>query len=174
MAVPSTRNCIVPVGINEPKAGATVAVKVTDWPNSDGLSDDNIVVVVPILSTVCVRTPLVLGKLLASPRYLATMLWLPIDNEDIENVARPPDIVDVPNIAGGVTLVSLKTTVPVAVKGVSTAVKVTGWLNVDEFCDDITVVDVASIAKADIDPIGAISAPDSRIQTSDIPNCFNG
>ena len=31
-SVPSIRNCTVPAGVPEPVVGATVAVKVTDWP----------------------------------------------------------------------------------------------------------------------------------------------
>ena len=67
MTVPLTRNCIVPIGISEPETGATVAVKFTGCPKSEGLSDDVMVVVVPILLTVCASTALVLGKLFASP-----------------------------------------------------------------------------------------------------------
>ena len=98
---------------------------------------------------------------------------MPVDNEDMENEARPPDITDTSKIVGGVVLVSLKITVPVAVDGVTAAVNVTGWPSVDGFCDDTIVVVVVSTAKAGRDAIGAISAPDNKIQTSGIPNCFN-
>lgn len=90
----------------------------------------------------------------------------------MENVARPPDITDAPRIVDGLVLVSLKITMPVAVEGVTVAVKVTGWPSVDGSCDDTIVVVVASTAKAGRDAIGAISAPDNKIQTSGIPNCF--
>ena len=98
---------------------------------------------------------------------------MPTDNEDMENEARPPDIMDISRIVGGLVLVSLKITMPVAVEGVTAAVKVTGWPSVDGFCDDTIVVIVESAAKAGRDAIGAISAPDNKIQTSGIPNCFN-
>ena len=67
VGVPSIRNCIGPVGISEPETGFTVAVKFTELPNVEGLWEDVMVVVVPILFTICTSTPLVLGKLLASP-----------------------------------------------------------------------------------------------------------
>jgi len=44
--VPSTRNCIVPVGTVEPDAGATFAVNVTDCPKPEGFSDEVTVVIV--------------------------------------------------------------------------------------------------------------------------------
>jgi hypothetical protein len=44
VAVPS-RNVTVPVGVPVP-GGVTVAVKVTDWPKTDGLADDVSVVAV--------------------------------------------------------------------------------------------------------------------------------
>ena len=98
---------------------------------------------------------------------------MPTDSDDTENVANPPDITDASRIVGGLVLVSLKITIPVALEGVIAAVKVTGWANVDGFCDDTIVVMVASAAKAGRDAIGAINAPDNKIQTSGIPNCFN-
>ena len=60
-----------------------------------------------------------------SPRYLATIPCGPTDSEDVENVAVPPDIIPVPSVVGGVVLVSLNCTVPVAVLGDTAAVKVT-------------------------------------------------
>ena len=68
---------------------------------------------------------------------------------------------------------SLKIIMPVATEGVTAAVKVTGWPSIDGFCDDMIDVVVASAANAGKDAIGAISAPDNKIQTSGIPNCFN-
>ena len=46
--VPSTTNCTVPVGVPvlPLELSATVAVKVTDWPKVDGLTEDVTVVVV--------------------------------------------------------------------------------------------------------------------------------
>ena len=88
-------------------------------------------------------------------------------------MVKPPDITDAPRIVGGLVLVSLKITIPVAVEGVIVAVKVTGCPSIDGSWDDNTVVVVALTAKAGRDAIGAISAPDNKIQTSGIPNCFN-
>ena len=65
MPVPSvvapSLNVTVPLGVPAPgDAALTVAVKVTDWPNTDGLNEDASVVVVSALVTVCVRTDEVL------------------------------------------------------------------------------------------------------------------
>ena len=45
---PSTVNCTVPGGLPVPMTGLTVAVKVTDWPKTDGLLDEMTAVVVPV------------------------------------------------------------------------------------------------------------------------------
>ena len=45
-------NVTVPVGVAEPDACVTVAVKVTTWPDTDGLADEVSVVVVAGLFTV--------------------------------------------------------------------------------------------------------------------------
>ena len=45
--LPPSRNVTVPVGVPAPGAtGETVAVKVTDWPKTDGLADEVMPVVV--------------------------------------------------------------------------------------------------------------------------------
>ena len=73
-------NCTLPVAVD----GDIVAVNVIDWPSVDGFCDDErVVVVVAIWFTVCVSTLLVLGTLFVSPRYLATILCDPIDNDDV-------------------------------------------------------------------------------------------
>ena len=46
-------NVTVPVGVGPPEE-ATVAVKTTDWPNVDGLSDEVSVVVAVVAATVMV------------------------------------------------------------------------------------------------------------------------
>src|SRR5262245_4506735 len=55
-AAPS-KKVTVPSGVPDPEAGVTVAVKVTDWPNTDGLTEEDRVVVVETMLefTVCVR-----------------------------------------------------------------------------------------------------------------------
>ena len=58
----------MPVRVPAPGAtGLTVAVKVTGWPNTDGLAEEATVVVVSAWFTVCVTTPEVLVLKLASP-----------------------------------------------------------------------------------------------------------
>src|SRR5690349_4101253 len=52
-AEPSTKNWTCPVGVPAPGAtGPTVAVKLTGWPNGEGLVDEVTVVVVPAGFTV--------------------------------------------------------------------------------------------------------------------------
>jgi hypothetical protein len=54
-------NVTVPVGVPLPGAtAATVAVNVTDWPNTDGLCEEITVVALDALFTVSVRTAEVL------------------------------------------------------------------------------------------------------------------
>ncbi len=72
--VPPSLNVTVPVGV--PLAGGTgvtVAVKVTDWPNTDGLVEELRLVVVGGALTVCVNGDPVLSLLVKfeSPLYAA-------------------------------------------------------------------------------------------------------
>ena len=68
MLAPPSRNVAVPVGVPEPDIGVMVAVKVTLCPKTDGLSDDDTVVVVLVLPlTVCVMVADALLLKLASP-----------------------------------------------------------------------------------------------------------
>ena len=54
--VDPSKNSTVPVGVPEPPPlTLTVAVKVTDWPNTDGLAEEVTVVVLLALATVCDR-----------------------------------------------------------------------------------------------------------------------
>ena len=53
IGLPPSRNVTVPVGVPAPGAtGETVAVNVTDWPKTDGFTDEVTVVVVSALLTV--------------------------------------------------------------------------------------------------------------------------
>jgi hypothetical protein len=129
-------NCTVPVAV----FGVIVAVNVTEWLIIDGFCDDASVVVVVarvIGFTICVSV-LVLGASFVSPRYFATMLWDPMDNDCVVNVAWPDDIVPVPSIV----LESLNCTVPVAVFGVIVAVNVTEWPNIVETAFELRTVEV--------------------------------
>lgn len=58
----------VPVGVPDPGATAlTVAVKVTDWPKTEGFADDATAVVVLSVFTICVRMEEVLVEKLELP-----------------------------------------------------------------------------------------------------------
>ena len=120
--VPLTRNCIVPVA----DEGDTMAVKFTDLPNGIEVAFELKVVVEEARFTFCTSIPLTLGSLCESPRYRATMLCNPTDNDDVENVVLPvmPNV-PVPSVVGGLVLVSLNCTVPVALFGVTKAVNFT-------------------------------------------------
>ena len=67
VVVPSLK-VTVPVGVPVPgKVTLDVAVKVTDWPNTDGLAEEATVVVVETWFTVWVKFAEVLVLKLASP-----------------------------------------------------------------------------------------------------------
>ena|SRR5438128_1715774 len=70
-------NVTVPLGLPEPVL-VTVAVKITDWPNTDPLGKELSVVVVAVavglVVTVCVSAPEVLVRKLLSPAYVAVMV----------------------------------------------------------------------------------------------------
>ena len=64
-AEPSMENCTVPVGVPAPGATAlTVAVKLTDWPKTEGLTEEATVVVVLAGLTTWVRGEAVLSLIL--------------------------------------------------------------------------------------------------------------
>ena len=66
--VPSIVNVTVPLVVPAPGAtAATVAVNVTDWPNTEGLAEEVTTVVVSALLTVWVRLEEVLLRKLPSP-----------------------------------------------------------------------------------------------------------
>ena len=66
--VPSIVNVTVPLGVPAPGAtAATVAVNVTDWPNTEGLAEEVTTVEVSALLTVWVRLEEVLVRKLPSP-----------------------------------------------------------------------------------------------------------
>src|SRR5436190_3258483 len=68
----------VPLGVPAPGAVAvTVAVKVTDWPNTDGFAEDVTAVVVEAWLTTCDTAELVLVMKFVSPPYTAVMLCVP-------------------------------------------------------------------------------------------------
>ena len=74
-AVEPSRKVTVPVGVPEPEAGATVAVKVTELPETDGLALlARVVVVASLFTTFCTKARLVLAEKLELPWYSAVML----------------------------------------------------------------------------------------------------
>ena len=74
VVVPSL-NVTVPEGMPEPgDTAATAAVKVTDWPKTEGLVEDASDVLVLALVTVCVSVVAVFPLKLLSPVNTASML----------------------------------------------------------------------------------------------------
>src|SRR5579872_153561 len=145
--VPSLK-VTLPVGTAVPGALATtVAVKVTDWPWVDGLSDEVTELVVPSLFTVWVRTEEVLPVKLVLPPSTAVMECDPTVRVEVVKVALPlPSRVPVPKVE----LPFLKVTVPLGTPlpgavAVTGAVKVTGWLKTDGLADELTAVVVADL-----------------------------
>src|SRR5216117_2583887 len=131
-----------PVGVPEPGLLAvTVAVKVTDCPNTDGLAEELADVVVPYF-TVCVSLEEVLPLKFASPPYDALIECEPTASVLVTNVAWPePFRVPVPRVLEP----SLKVTVPVGVPApgllaVTVAVKVTDCPDTDGLAEELTSV----------------------------------
>ncbi len=60
-------NCTAPVGMAEPVAGVTVAVKVTGWPACDGLFEDVSAVVVAVVPVAQVDRVMVLVSMVTAP-----------------------------------------------------------------------------------------------------------
>ena len=71
IGLPPSRNVTVPVEVPAPGVtGETVAVNVTDWPNTDGFTDEVTVVAVSALFTTCglpVREPVLPLKFPSPP-----------------------------------------------------------------------------------------------------------
>jgi hypothetical protein len=129
-----SRNWTVPVA-----AEFRVAVNVTAWPVVDGFkleANDN----AALIFTLCDRAPDVEPALLASPLYEAMMECVPCASEEPAKVTEPFERVPAPNTEGP----SRNCTVPVAVAGVTEAVKVTDAPSWEGFCDDTTITEVAT------------------------------
>src|SRR5881396_3594389 len=89
MAVPPSWKVTFPAGVPAPGLLAvTVAVKVTDCLNTDGLTEELADVVVPYF-TVCVSLEEVLPLKFASPPYDALIEWEPTASVLVTNVAWP-------------------------------------------------------------------------------------
>ena len=94
--------------------------------------------------TVSVNAGDVLPKKFVSPPYTMVMECVPTARVDVVNVALPLLSVPVPNTV----VPSLKLTVPVGipeVAGLTVAVKVTVWPNIDGFAEGTTDVEVAAL-----------------------------
>jgi len=94
--VPSIK-VTVPVGVPE-ALHVMVAVKVTDWPKVDGLSEDCKEVEVAFFDTTWVRIADVLPAKLLSPPYTAVIECEPRDSAEVDNVALPAASVPVPRL----------------------------------------------------------------------------
>lgn len=137
----------VPVGV--PVAGAvaeTVAVNVTDWPDTDGFAELTATVVLPPLFTVWLRVEDVLVAKLVEPPYEALIEWLPTARADVENTAEPELRDAVPSVFAP----SLNVTVPVGVPepgatAATVAVKLTGWPKTDGFAEETIAVVVPAV-----------------------------
>src|SRR5438552_19088513 len=89
MAVPPSLKVTCPVGVPEPGLLAvTVAVKVTDCLNTDGLAEELADVVVPCFA-VCVGLAAVVPVKFASPPYDAVVEWGATAVVLVTNVAWP-------------------------------------------------------------------------------------
>src|SRR6266581_4140082 len=142
MAVPPSLKVTFPAGVPAPwLLAVTVAVKVTDCLNTEGLAEELADVVVPYF-TVCVSLGDVLALKLASPPYDALIEWEPTASVLVTNVAWPePFRVPVPRVLEP----SLKVTVPVGVPAplvfaFTVAVKVTGCPDTDGLIEETTPV----------------------------------
>jgi hypothetical protein len=118
--VAPSRNVTVPVGV--PPDDVTVAVKVTDWPDVDGLMELANAVEVLALTT-WLTAPDVLVARFVVPPYEAVIECVPTDRVDVDRVATPELSVPVPIELAP----SRKVTVPVGVPAadVTVAVNVT-------------------------------------------------
>ena len=137
----------VPVGVLEPGAAAvTLAVKVTDWPKTEGFCEEPTTVAVAAVFTVCASAEEVLALKLPLPPYAAVMEWLATLSADVVKVAVPAVNVLAPNVVAP----SLKVTVPIGVPdpgavAATVAVKVTDWPNAEGLAEEATAVVVFAV-----------------------------
>ena len=108
-------NVTVPVGVPTPgDVAVTVAVKVTDWPNTDGLTDEPSAVVVASLLTTWLVAVDVLARSFVSPPYTAVIECVATDKVLVVKVATPPLSVPVPSVAEPFLNVTVPVGVPTA------------------------------------------------------------
>ena len=135
-------NVTVPVGVTKPDTCVTAAVNVTDWPNTEGLTDELTVVVALPLLTVCVKSVDVLPVKFPSPLYVAATVWRPVLNPDTSNVPMPEALMAT---GAWATLSTLNVNVPVRVPApgattLTVPVNVTDWPNNEGLIDELTAV----------------------------------
>jgi hypothetical protein len=116
---------------------------VTGLPASTGFADDaSVIAVAETRLTAWLSAADALVSELASPPYDAVIGWLPVDKDDVENIALPPASVAVPSVVGP----SRNVTVPVGVTPelATVAVKVTDWPSAAGLTEELRVVVVAT------------------------------
>ena len=124
--VTPSKNSTVPVAIPAPgETAPTVAVKVTDSPNTEGVVEANVVVVLALLTT-WLTAELVLVTKLESPEYSAVMLFEATASDAMDKVAVPDVRVPVPMMVEPFLKVTVPEAVPAPGETAATvAVKVT-------------------------------------------------
>src|SRR5438093_7765852 len=176
---PSTLNCTDPLGVPEPGAIApTVAVNVTDWPNTDGLTEEVTEALLPALFTTWAEAMVpVLPLKLASPEKTADTVCEPTASVVVDFVAWPPDTgTDAPMPAPS----TLNCTVPPCglpdpgAMGRMTAVNVTCWPNTDGLADvesrtlELALLTVCPPGRAPVLPLKA-GSPEYVADTVCVP-----
>jgi len=157
--VAPSRNVTDPVG--EPPAPVTVAVNVTDWPTSDGFTEEASAVVLAPRTAWEIALEVLVAKF-ASPAYFAVIECVPAVSVDVANVATPELRVPDPRVVAP----SRNVTVPVGVPPVTVtvAVNVTDWPVVDGLTDEASTVVLAlplttCVTTEDVLPAKLVSPP---------------
>src|SRR5580658_7967128 len=136
MVVPF-RNSTLPLGV--PANDETCAVKVTGFPDAEGLIDESSEVVVMALVTTCDHVLDVLPVKLLSPLYTALTEWSPTVSARVANVALPPWSGDVPRVVEPLLNVTVPAGVPEPCE-VAVAVSVTACPKLEGLSDELSVV----------------------------------
>ena len=163
VAVPEDRATVpsgepLSVKVTEPvgEVPVTVAVKVTDCPNVEGLA-------LEVSAVVEATTPTAWDSesdevaLTASPEYVASMGWLPTTSELVVRVATPAASGTVPSGEPS----SVKVTEPMGEMPVTVAVKVTDCPNVDGLALEVRSVVEETSATSWVSESDEVSLPPS-------------
>lgn len=133
----------MPVGVPLPPAAATVAVRDTCWPATDGFCDEDMVVVVDP-DVLCTRVGELLARKFESPRYAALIVWLPAESEALNDAVALSSTTGAPAFAPSITNCTLPVGTSVLPdEGDTVAVSVIGLSDTDGFCDDKTATVLA-------------------------------